>query len=163
MNDSYLRIEPRSSGRRPTCLKRPDGGASSELGIEADALKAWDAGEHLAADAARSEETKRAITFCFRICDTKRRDSPGGANEWLRRPCLRNASVITSLGKAPERTGRSGTRHCCVNGARYLESIAPICRFFPWLGPEVIAQMAAQILPDNAPRRQLVGVRLRQE
>jgi hypothetical protein len=32
-----------------------------------------------------------------------------------------------------------------------------------WLRPEVILHMLAQILPDDAPRRQLTGKRLRQQ
>jgi hypothetical protein len=149
------------SSAPPSGLERPHGGASNKLRIKSDALKARNAGEYLAADAARAEETERAIAVRSPVCDTQRSDSPGRANEGLRRPFLRNASVIPGLEKAPEWTGRSGTRYCCVDGARDLEAIAAVRRLSAWLGPEVIVDVLLEILPDDAPRWHLAGNRLR--
>jgi hypothetical protein len=55
-----------------------------ELGIESDALEARNAGEHLAADAARAEETERGVALRSFVCHTKRSDSPTAADERLR-------------------------------------------------------------------------------
>src|SRR5262249_13995766 len=138
MQNSNRRIEPSSTPGRPSGFERPDGGAVGEFEIKTNVLKARDAGEHLAADTARAEETKRAVAVRSPVCDTQRSDSPGRGNEGLRRPFLRNTSVITGLAKTPEWTGRSGTRYGCVDGARDLEAIAAVRRLSAWLGPEVI-------------------------
>ena len=105
MENSNPWIEPGSSSGRPSRLKRPNGGASTELGIESDCMKARYAGEYLAPDAARPEESKRSIAFHSPICDTKRSDSSARTKIRLRWLFLRDASVGARLEETPEWTG----------------------------------------------------------
>src|SRR5205807_1094610 len=110
VDNSHRRIEPSSSSGRPSGLERPNGGASSKLGIESDGVKARDAGEYLAADAARAEEPKRGIAFRSPVGDTQRSDRPARTNERLRRLFLREANVSTRF--APT-TGPISARTSC--------------------------------------------------
>jgi len=71
-----------------------------ELGIEAEPLKAWDAGEHLAPDAARAEEPERRVALRPPVRDPERSNR---ASKWLRRPVLRNVRAAAFFEKAPER------------------------------------------------------------
>src|SRR5262245_31214661 len=105
MNNSQRRIGPCPDSRRPSSLERPNGGASGKLGIESDSVNARDPGDHLAADAARAEETKRRIAFRSPVGDPERGDRPARANERLLRLSLRDADVATRLGETPEWTG----------------------------------------------------------
>jgi hypothetical protein len=104
MENSNRRMEPSSSLGRPPRLERPNGGASSELGIESDSMKTRYAGEYLAADAACPEESKRSIAFRSSVGDTKRSDSSARTNKRLRWLFLRDASVTARLEETPEWT-----------------------------------------------------------
>jgi hypothetical protein len=76
---------------------------------------------------------------------------------------LRDTIVTARLEETPEWTRRTRTRYRDVDGARDIEPFAAVCGFLAWRGSEVILHMPGQILPDNTPRRQLTGFRLRQE
>jgi hypothetical protein len=104
MENSNRWIKPRSSSGRPSRLERPNGGASSELAIESDGMKARYAGEYLAPDAACPEESKRSIAFHSSVGDTQRSDSSALTNKWLRWLFLRDASVSACLEETPEWT-----------------------------------------------------------
>jgi hypothetical protein len=117
----------------------------------------------LAADAAGAEETERGIALRSPVRYSKRSDSSTGADERLRRLFLRDASVTTGLEETPEWTVGSRTRDRGVDGARHLEAIAAIGRALAWLGAEVILHVSAQVIPDDAPGRQLTGRRCRQQ
>ena len=72
MQNSHLRIGARFRSAAPIRSRKAKLQSIGELGIESDAVEVRDAGEHLAADAARAEETKRGIAFRSSVRDTKR-------------------------------------------------------------------------------------------
>ena len=127
------------------------------------AFEARDAGDYLAADAAGAKETKRSIALRPPIRDTKRSNRSAGTGERLRGLFLWNASVNTRFELTPEWTGGSGTRYYGVDSACDLKAIAAIGRLVARFRPEIVLQVPAQILPDDAPRWQLAGNRLHKQ
>jgi hypothetical protein len=154
VHDAHAAARPRARPPAPSRLERPHRRDGGQRGIEAQPLEARDAGQDLAADAARPEQPEAGVAARPDVSQPQRPDPDPARDEPARLP-LRDRRVAARTAQAPEGAAGGGAGYGLVDRVRDIEAVAPVggaagAGVLADVMGDVITDMGGQVLPDRA-------------